>query len=95
MDLCEVPHEFKLVLSYRAFLDYATQCVDMYRECPKPNNIERHDPEALDNWLDMARAYKSTGEIQQFITEEEEWSAWIDFAGKTAIEGVSFNAESE
>jgi len=95
MDLCTIPHEFKLVLSYRAFLDYVAQCSDMYRESPKPNNIDRHNPQSFDEWLDMARSYKSTGEIQQFITEEEEWDAWIRFAEQTAIEGVSFNAEGE
>lgn len=88
-----MPHEFKLVLSYRSFLDYTAQCIDMYRECPRPNNIEKHDPEAFDEWMDMAKSYKASGEIIQFASEDEEWSAWMEYAMKAAMEGVEFNAE--
>ncbi len=75
------------------FLDYVSQTVEMFKECPQPTNIEKHDPEAFEEWLSMARKYKSSGEIQQFITEDEEWDAWIEYALKTIEEGVSFNAE--
>lgn len=75
----DIPHEFKLVLTYRGFLDYVNQCVDMYKECPRPTKVEMHVEEMFSDWMDMARNYKTTGEIIQFVSDTEEWDSWLEY----------------
>lgn len=79
-DMPEIPHEFKQVLTYRAFLDYVSQAVDIYKECPRPTVIEWHDEKFFEDWMLMARDYKGKGEIIQFVSDEDEWDAWLEYA---------------
>jgi len=79
-DMCNVPHEFKSVISYRQFLDYTHQTVSMYHDVPGPTQVDLHDEEAFSEWLSMAKHYKSKGEIIQFVSDEDEWEAWIGYA---------------
>lgn len=62
------------------FLDHAREAIEIYRECPRPNNIELHDEEAFSEWIDMARAYKPDNRIIQFVSESDQWEAWYRYA---------------
>jgi len=73
-------------LAYRSFLDYVAQVTSTYRECPRPTNIELHDEESFSDWVNMAQGYKSDGKFIQFVSDEEEWDAWYEYALKTIEE---------
>ena len=61
-------------------MDYVAQAVDIYKDCPGPTNIERHDEYFFEDWLTMAKNFKSKGEVIQFVSDEDEWFSWFEYA---------------